>query len=161
MKNIKRTLHAIGEKIAKNQELTYDDILFVNKLHKQNNKNNKFVRVEKVQLNDNESLYDFTWAMYEAVEKDRALLGDGSIDIYLQGIYDDYVIIQDFNTGKFFKANWSRDENGLFSFSNVEEVVQVYQSVDTVEKGDFLQEIVKIDISKKANYDFLNPLPRI
>lgn len=91
-------------------------------LRRTENVGKHFVQVGKLSLRQGEELMDFVNAMLEAVQTDRIILADGSLDAWLQGIFDDHVIVQDWNTGRFFKAGFERGSDGSIAFSEPVEV---------------------------------------
>lgn len=91
-------------------------------LRRAENVGKRFVQVEKLSLRPGEELMDFVNAMCGAVQTDRIILADGSLDAWLHGIFDDHVIVQDWNTGRFFKARFERGNDGSIAFSEPVEV---------------------------------------
>jgi len=81
-----------------------------------------FVHVRKMQLREGEELWQFVSALQQAVQTNRIVLADGSLDAWLQGIYEDHVIVQDMNTGRLFRADFTRDAKGEFTFAEPVEV---------------------------------------
>lgn len=112
-------------------------------IHKMN-EGRQFVRVEKMNLTPGEELWDFVTALSTAVQTNRVVMANGSLDICLSGIYDDFVIVQDFNTGKFFKSAYSRDESGEFQFGEPVEVVSQFVEVGNVQKRGGIDMILEV-----------------
>ncbi len=124
----------LTEAIEKGERLTDTQVQILAKLRREENKGRTFMNVSKVALADGEDIYDFIWLMYDSVQTNRIVLADGSLDACLDSIYDDYVIIRDCNTGRMFKANFSRDTDGEILFDKVIEVRQAWVAVNEVEK---------------------------
>ncbi len=91
-------------------------------LRRAENVGKRFVQVEKLSLRPGEELMDFVNTMIGAVQTNRIVLADGSLDAWLQGIFDDHVIVQDWNTGRFFKAGFERGSDGSIVFFEPVEV---------------------------------------
>ena len=81
-----------------------------------------FVRVRKFELREGEEVWQFVDAMWQAVQTNRITLAGGSLDAWLKGIYEDYVIVEDFNTGRLFKTPFTRAEDGEIAFGEAVEV---------------------------------------
>jgi hypothetical protein len=119
---------------------------------------NHFVRVNKLALREGEELMDFVHAMIGAVMTDRIVLADGSLDAWLEGIFEDHVIVRDGNTGRLFKAPFERGEDGSIAFSEPVEVrvafVEVPKAGDETQKSvekrapDQIVNVAKRDVGK-------------
>jgi hypothetical protein len=94
------------------------------------------VAVAKLALREGEELWDFIDAVWSAVQTNRIVLADGSLDAWLVGIYNDFVVVQDMNTGKHFQSTFTRAESGEFEFSDPVEVRMVFVPVAADEGGD-------------------------
>lgn len=123
-------------------KLTDAQVAKVAELRRDHNAGNRWVSVSKIALRDGEELWDFVGALATAVHTDRVILANGSLDAMLQGIYDDHVIVQDWNTGKLFKATFSRAADGSFSFGEPEEVMLIFVPVDAGDEDDEVERAV-------------------
>jgi hypothetical protein len=130
--------------IRSGEKLSDEDVKKLSSLRREENKSRVFMNVSKVALQEGEEMMDFVWMMYDAVQTNRIILADGSLDAWLNGIYDDYVIVQDGNTGKMFKADFSRNAEGEIEFSNVVEVRMQWVPVNASESE------VARSVSKRA-----------
>lgn len=115
-------LIALRKSLQSKEPLTDAQVALLAKLRRDENVSKRFVAVEKFALREGEEMWDFMMSMMDAVATNRVILADGSLDAWLQGIYNDYVIVQDGVTGRFFKAAWSRAADGTFEFSEPVEV---------------------------------------
>ena len=120
------------------------------------------VAVEKLEMRDGEDLWDFMDAMWTAVQTNRVLLADGSLDAWLEGIYDDFVIVQDGNTGRLFKAAFTRDLDGEFEFGDPVEVVATFTEVAPEGGAVGLgvakrapDRVLSVDLRKRRRWAFL------
>lgn len=128
-----------------------------------------FVQVEKLSLRPGEELMSFVGTMLEAVQTNRIVLADGSLDAWLQGIFDDHVIVQDFNTGRFFKASFERGSDGSIVFSEPVEVRMEWvptnpsaESSDEVERAVAKRAPAKrdfVEVSKSNDSKWSGVLP--
>lgn len=107
----------------------------VAELRRNANAGHRWVDVHKMDLRPGEELWDFISALVTAVHTDRILLADGSIDAWLEAIFDDYVIVQDGNTGKLFKSMFVRNADGSFTFGEPVEVRHAFVEAGTVAKS--------------------------
>lgn len=92
-------------------------------------------QVGKLALRAGEELDGFITALHAAIQRDRILLGNGSFDISLAGIFDDTVIVRDWNSGRFFRSAYTRAENGDFTFGEPQEVFQAFVSAEEVSRA--------------------------
>lgn len=91
--------------------------------------------VAKLSMRDDEELWDFITAMQVAVDVNRVVLANGSLDAGLVGIFDDSVIVRDWNTGRHFRSKFTRREDGSFEFSEPNEVRQAWLDVQADTQG--------------------------
>jgi hypothetical protein len=98
--------------------------------------------VEKFALREGEELWDFVDAIWMAVQTNRVVLADGSLDAWLTGIFENYVIVQDMNTGRTFKSEFTRDGNGEFTFSEPVQVTHAWVPVEVPEDADEVERAV-------------------
>jgi hypothetical protein len=141
--------------IRSGEKLSDEDVKKLSSLRREENKNRCFMNVSKLALNDGEEVLDFVWMMYDAVQTNRIILANGSLDARLEGIFDDYVIVQDGNTGKMYKSGFSRNEDGSIEFTDPIEVKMFWVEVgsDDVEKR--APEIIEIEKRVKSKWDIL------
>lgn len=152
-----------GEKLSNGQ------VAKLAELRREVNADKHHVRVGKLALREGEELMDFVWTMMDAVQTNRIILADGSLDAWLQGIFEDHVIVQDGNTGKMFKANFTRSEAGEIVFEEPIEVRMEWvpvsasaESEDEVERAvakraPVEESFVELTKSKASKWGFLPP----
>jgi len=102
--------------------LTDEQVQKLADLRRTSNVDRRFVRVGKLALREGEELMDFVHTMMGAVMTDRIVLADGSLDAWLEGIFEDHVIVRDANTGRLFKAPFERGADGSIAFAEPVEV---------------------------------------
>lgn len=137
-------LRNIAQALRAGKRLSDEQVAKLAELRRTENVSKRYVAVAKFALREGEELWDFIDAIWMAVQTNRVVLADGSLDAWLQGIFDDFVIVQDGNTGRLFQAKFSRDENGEFVFEEPFEVRQAFLPVAT---GD---DEAEKSISKRA-----------
>lgn len=108
--------------IQSGARLTDEQVRKVAALRRDSNRERTFVRVGKLALREGEELMEFVHTMIGAVMTDRIVLADGSLDAWLEGIFEDHVIVRDANTGRLFKAPFERGADGSIAFSEPVEV---------------------------------------
>ena len=155
--------------IQDGEKLTDGQVVLLAELQRAANVNKRQIPVSKLALREGEDLWDFAWMMMDAVQTNRIILADGSLDAWLQGIYEDYVIVQDGNTGKMFKADFTRNADGEIEFSEPVEVRMEWvpvaasaESEDEVERAVAKrapQELDIVDVSKKDESKWTGILP--
>lgn len=143
-----RQLQTARRQIAKGGLTDQQLRSYVDVVHKLN-VGREFVRVEKISLRDGEELWDFIKALSQAVQTNRVVLGEGSLDVWLEGIYEDFVIVQDGNTGKFFKSSYERDSTGEFRFGEPVEVVAQWVDRMLVEQSATTKSQI-VEITKRG-----------
>lgn len=84
--------------------------------------------VGKLTLRQGEELGGFLDALTAAVQRDRILLGAGSFDISLAAVFEDTVVVRDWNSGKYLRSKFTRATDGTIAFGEPEEVHQVFVS---------------------------------
>lgn len=156
-------LRQIQQAIRVGDTLSDDQVVKLAQLRRSLNASNHHVAVAKLALREGEELWDFVDAVWMAVQVNRVLLADGSLDAWLMGIYDDFVIVQDCNTGRLFKSTFSRNAEGEFEFSEPTEVRQSFIPIDApavdgeiAKRAPVVEEYV--DVSKRrddAKFGFL------
>ena len=104
------------------ERLSDAQVVKLAELRRAANADRRHVQVGKLALRPGEELMDFVWTMMDAVQTDRIVLADGSLDAWLHGIFEDHVIVQDGNTGRMFKAEFTREGDGTIKFSEPVEV---------------------------------------
>ena len=125
-----KELFEIEVALAKKERLTDKQVVKIAELRRQHNVEKSWIGIKKLALRPGEELWDFVTAMCNAVSTNRVILADGSLDAWLHGIFEDHVIVQDGNTGKFFKSGFIRNSAGEFEFSDPVEVMPVFVPVD-------------------------------
>jgi len=131
MSTMGQKLLGLKKALDSGERLSDEEVALLATLKREQNVGKRHVAVSKLALREGEELWDFMWTMVEAVQTNRIILADGSLDAWLQGIYDDHVIVQDGNTGRMFKANFTRDANGEISFSDPVEVRMEWVPVES------------------------------
>lgn len=115
-------LRQIQVALARSEKLSDAQFAKLAELRRSENAGKKWVEVQKLELREGEEIWDFIDALWTATFTSRVILADGSLDVWLHGIYDKFVIVQDGNTGRFFRAEYSRNDDGTFVFGEPEEV---------------------------------------
>jgi hypothetical protein len=140
--------------LRKGEKLSDEQVLLLAGLHRENNLGKMHVGVAKVDLREGEELMDFVWTMMSAVQTDRIILADGSLDAWLVGIFNDHVVVEDGNTGRLFRADFSRNEKGEIAFSEPIEVRQVFVPVETPSSEEGGEEVAAaVSKSTTARFD--------
>jgi hypothetical protein len=121
--------------IQSGARLTDEQVRKLADLRRTSNVDRRFVRVGKLALREGEELMDFVHAMIGAVMTDRIVLADGSLDAWLEGIFEDHVIVRDANTGRLFKAPFERGEDGSIAFAEPVEVRVTFVEIPRAEEG--------------------------
>jgi hypothetical protein len=129
LQQIQRALR-LGKKLSDEQVVKLAD------LRRADNVGKRHVQVAKIELREGEELMDFVWTMMSAIQTDRIVLADGSLDAWLVGIFNDHVVVEDGNTGRLFKSEFVRDAKGEISFSEPVEVRMVFVPVERGEDGE-------------------------
>lgn len=142
MNSSRKTLQQILKALRAGERLSDEQVLKLADLRRAENVGKRYVAVNKVDLREGEEIWDFIDAIWTATFTNRVLLADGSLDVWLYGIYDEYVIVQDGNTGRLFKSFYSRDEKGVFSFTEPVEVMHAFVEVEG-EDGDVEKRVAK------------------
>ncbi len=145
-------LRRMQSRIEKGERLSDDEVQILSGLRRKENVFKRRVGISKLELREGEEVMDFAWTMMSAVQTNRIILADGSLDAWLTGIFNDHVIVEDGNTGKLFRAEFSRNDEGEISFSTPVEVRQVFVPVDT--PSDDGGEAVSAAVSKSATPAF-------
>jgi hypothetical protein len=162
-------LRQIQRALRAGKRLSDEQVLKLAQLQRATNASSHHVAVEKFALREGEELWDFVDAIWMAVQTNRVVLADGSLDAWLVGVYDDHVIVQDGNTGRMFKATFSRNAKGEFEFGEPVEVRQIFVEVeapaDDVERAVAKRrgELEFVDVARSrgdARFDFLPPTLR-
>ena len=158
-------LHEKLKKKVPGKDLSDREVLILAKLRREDNLGKNIIPVSKLALNEGEELWDFISSLSTAVHTNRVLLGDGSMDIWIQGIFDDFVVVMDMNTGKLFKSTFKRNAEGEFDFSEPVEVISTFVEANRSEEGkvelkvgdgDMTEETVQ-RVAKSANrIEFVN-----
>lgn len=160
-------LRQIRQALRKGDRLSDEQVAKLAQLRRAMNAGKQHVAVSKLALREGEELWTFVDAVWMAVQTNRVVLADGSLDAWLMGIYDDHVIVQDGNTGRLFKATFERDAKGEFVFGDPVEVRQIFVEIETsddVEKAIAKRAPVAefVDVSKRdeSKFGFLPPALR-
>ena len=126
-------LRQIAQALRAGRKLSDAQVVKLAELRRAENAGRRFadVEVEKLALGEGEELWDFVDAMCMAVQTNRIVLADGSLDARLVGIYDEHVIVEDGNTGKLFMSNFTRNAGGEFVFESPVEVRRIFVPVET------------------------------
>ena len=159
LRQIQRALHA-GESLSDEQ------LVKLAQLRRTANASKQYVAVAKLALREGEELWDFVDSVWMAVQTNRVVLADGSLDAWLMGIYDDFVIVQDGNTGRLFKAEFSRNEKGEFEFEEPVEVRQAFLPVVAPDDEGVEKTVLKcrkvetyVDVAKRRDDSKFGFLP--
>ena len=129
--------------LEKGERLTDEQVVKLAELRRQENVERTFLPVRKVDLRAGEELHDFIWTMISAVETNRVILADGSLDAWLEGIFDSHVIVRDGNTGRLFRSDFTRTAEGEIEFSEPVEVRVEY--VPTASAGDGVERSAPVE----------------
>lgn len=138
-----KELYEIQMALKAGDNLSDAHFVKVAELRHKDNEPKRFAQIGKFALRQGEELWDFIGALAGAVSQDRVILADGSLDAWLQGIYEDHVIVQDGNTGRLFRANFTRNDKGEFSFDHPVEVMSIFVPVDPAAGDDMQKSIAK------------------
>jgi hypothetical protein len=138
LRQIHRALRA-GDKLSDEQ------VVKLAQLRRATNASTHHVAVSKFELREGEELWTFVDAIWMAVQTNRVVLADGSLDAWLVGVYNDHVVVQDGNTGRLFMSKFTRNDMGEFVFEAPIEVRQIFVPVDSQ------PEDAAKSISKRAN----------
>lgn len=122
-------LRQIRQALRAGTALSNEQVIKLAQLRRTVNASKHHVAVSKLELREGEELWDFVDAVWSAVQTNRVILADGSLDAWLMGIYDDFVIVQDGNTGRLFQAAFTRNAKGEFEFGEPVEVRQAFLPV--------------------------------
>lgn len=142
-------LRQIHQALRTGQKLSDGQVIKLAELRRAQNVNKRHVAVTKLALREGEELWDFIDAVWSAVQTNRIVLADGSLDAWLVGIYDKFVVVQDGSTGKHFKSEFTRSAEGEFIFSDPIEVRMVFVPVNTGD-GD-ADDLVASAVTKAAS----------
>ncbi len=129
-------LLSAAKKLDAGERLTDDELGAWTRFNRERNLSKRWVPVQKLSLRPGEELMDFVDAMIAAVQTNRVVLGDGSLDVWIQGIFEDFVVVMDFNTGKLFKSKFERAESGEFTFEEPIEVRSTFVPVEQADDGE-------------------------
>lgn len=146
------------ERLAKRQKLTDQQVTERARLTRAANDGRHFVRVQKLQLRPGEELWDFASALNTAVRTNRIVLADGSLDVWLEGVYEDHVIVQDGNTGRLYRSDYQRNAQGEFSFSAPVEVQVAFVPVSEQDQDSGAvqqQKFIELSRVQKRFWGFL------
>jgi hypothetical protein len=108
--------------IQSGARLTDEQVQKLAALRRESNLGRRFVRVGKLALREGEELMEFVHTICGAVMTDRIVLANGSLDAWVEGIFDAHVIVRDANTGRLFKASFERGADGAIKFGEPVEV---------------------------------------
>jgi len=160
-----KDLVELRKTLERGDRLSDAQVVELAKLRREASEKISHVRVGKLALREGEELMDFVWTMVDAVQTNRIILADGSLDAWLQGIFEDHVIVMDGNTGKFFKANFSRDASGEIVFEEPVEVRMLWVPVgegagDETEKAiakraPEVEQILQLEKTAGSRWSFL------
>lgn len=67
-------------------------------------------------------------------------------DLWAEVITSDWVVVENSREGKYYRANYTFDDNDNIVFSNVIEVVRTYVPAETVERS----KVVVVDLPKES-----------
>jgi hypothetical protein len=97
------------------------------------------IAVQKnVKLEEGEELMDFVNKVQDAVAQQREKL---QRSVFLNGIFKGFVIMRDFESGKFFQSKLGRGPDGLIKLGDPIEVRQTFVPVTQVAKAEGEEEI--------------------
>jgi len=131
-------------------KLTDAQVQKLSELRRAANEGRRHVQVGKLSLRPGEELMDFVWTMMDAVQTNRIVLADGSLDAWVQGIFDDHIIVQDGNTGRMFKSTFTRAEDGSISFAEPVEVRMEWVPINASAESE---DAVERAVAKRAPED--------
>jgi hypothetical protein len=154
--NNSTVLRQIRTALRKGENLSDEQVAKLAELRRLDNIGKRFVGVtdvKKLELREGEELMDFVWTMMGAVQTDRIILADGSLDAWLVGIFNDHIVVEDGNTGRLFRADFTRNEKGEIAFSEPIEVRQVFVPVERPKEDEGGEKEEKA-ISKAAGERF-------
>jgi hypothetical protein len=154
-------LRQIQRALKAGDRLSDEQVVKLAEIRRSLNAGNHHVEVRKIALREGEELWSFVDAIWMAVQTNRVVLADGSLDAQLMGIYDDHVIVMDGNTGRMFKAGFTRTAKGEFEFSTPVEVRQVFVEVGSAEE-DGVEKAAKpeyLEVAKRATSSKFGFLP--
>lgn len=134
MANEGKDLLELKQALRAGEKLSNAQVVKLAGLRRAANAGRRHVEVHKLQLREGEELMDFVWAMMDAVQTNRVILADGSLDAWLEGIFEDHVIVRDGNTGRTFQANFTRSADGEIVFEEPFEVRAVFVPVNAPEE---------------------------
>lgn len=159
-------LRQIQRALRNGEELSDDQVIKLAQLRRSENASKHLVAVSKFELRKGEELWDFMDAMWMAVQTNRVILADGSLDAWLMGIYDDYVIVQDGNTGRLFQSAFTRNAEGEFVFESPIEVRQAFIPVVAADEDGVEKSVLKfrkveqyVDVAKSNDQSKFGFLP--
>lgn len=160
-------LRQIQRALRAGSRLSDEQVMKLAQLRRAANAARHHVAVAKIALREGEELWDFIDAVWMAVQTNRVVLADGSLDAWLMGIYEDHVIVQDGNTGRLFKSTFTRNEKGEFEFGEPVEVRQVFVEVSADPDDDGVEKAVLkcrkietyVDVSKRRDDSQFGFLP--
>lgn len=87
---------------------------------------NDFIQIEKVELLDGEELMSLPRKIMDAMGRHKAKLNRS---LFLRGIFNKFIIAKDFETGRMFQMDMSRDQDGDILLGNPVEVKQTFVPV--------------------------------
>lgn len=92
------------------------------------------VSIAKVKLQEGEELMDFVNKVMEAVAQNRQKT---QRSLFLRGIFKGFIIMRDFESGKFMQAKLTRDKEGLVKLGDPFEVRQTFVPIaSAVDKSE-------------------------
>ena len=107
----------------------------------------KKVTVHRQDGMGDEDLREHISKVQRAVEDNRGLFdGVEQYDLWVEVVTSDWVVVENHREGKYFRANYTTDENDNVVFSNVIEVVRQYVPAETVERS----KIAIVDLPQKS-----------
>jgi len=98
-----------------------------------------------IELQEGEELSQFIGKLHDALAGSG---GKASKSLFITKIFDGFVIARDWETQKFFKFDYERDENGGVQLKNEQEVVQVFVAPSTKQEKAADGSAQRFDITK-------------
>lgn len=118
-----KELVALNRALEAGERLSDRQLVLLASIQRDANAGRCFVRISRaLPLRPGEELMEFGFRVMDAVHADRTVLADGSLCPMVEGIFDSYVVVRDLNTGRLFRAEFTRDEDGAFAFGAPVEV---------------------------------------
>lgn len=119
----------------------------------------KRVTVEKaIKLRDGEELQGFIKQAIAAIGRVSGVDGKANESLFLNGIFETFLVAKDFENGKFMRFPFTRDTEGVINLGKGVEVKQVFVPVsqETNKSGDSQPDIgveTLLEVAKSAEVE--------